>query len=384
MSDDLKSGLSDGDGLEGGMGDGVEGGTSGGLKGGMADGLEGGLGDDVLGRSLEAVQRRIDAVLVEESARWTAVDPRCAAFVDAVTAITTAKGKLLRPRFCLLGHLAAGGDPGHDQALDAAAALELLHSFALLRDDVLDDSPLRRGAVTAHERHAEDHRARGLRGEPRRYGEGVANLAADLAHVYADRLTRALPAAARAVWDETRIEVTVGQYLDIAVAAEGVADPELSRWIAVCKSGRYTIHRPLQLGSALAGRPDLAEVFEGYGLPLGEAFQLRDDLIDAFGDSDDTGKPTGLDFDRFKMSYLLSLAVRRDERIRELAAAPAGPEGAARMRALLVETGVAEEVEQRIAHLVDQARRAVVDAPLVPRWRTELMDLTTRVAYRDR
>ncbi|MFH8497253.1 polyprenyl synthetase family protein [Streptomyces coeruleorubidus] len=340
--------------------------------------------DDVLTRSLDAVQRRIHSVLTEESVRWAAIDPRCAAFVDAVTAITTAKGKLLRPRFCLLGHLAAGGDPADPRAVDAAAALELLHSFALLRDDVLDDSPLRRGAVTAHERHAKDHRARRLRGEPRRYGEGVANLAADLAHVYADRLTRALPEEAGAVWDETRVEVTVGQYLDIAVAAEGVADPHLSRWIAICKSGRYTIQRPLQLGAALAGRPDLADVFEGYGLPLGEAFQLRDDLIDAFGDSEDTGKPTGLDLERFKMSYLLSLAVSRDERIRELAAEPAGHDGAARMRGLLVATGVADEVEQRIAHLVDRARRAVADAPLVPRWRTELMDLTTRVAYRDR
>ncbi|MET9130936.1 polyprenyl synthetase family protein [Streptomyces antibioticus] len=340
--------------------------------------------DDVLTRSLDAVQRRIHSVLTEENTRWSAVDPRCAAFVDTVTAITTAKGKLLRPRFCLLGHLAAGGDPDDPRAVDAAAALELLHSFALLRDDVLDDSPLRRGAVTAHERHAKDHRARLLRGEPRRYGEGVANLAADLAHVYADRLTRELPATARAVWDETRVEVTVGQYLDIAVAAEGVADPELSRWIAVCKSGRYTIHRPLQLGAALAGRPDLADAFEGYGLPLGEAFQLRDDLIDAFGDSEDTGKPTGLDFDRFKMSYLLTLAVRRDERIRDLAAAPAGPDGAARMRDLLVTTGVADDVEQRIAHLVDRARRAVADAPLNPRWRAELTDLTARVAYRDR
>ncbi|MFE4670238.1 polyprenyl synthetase family protein [Streptomyces sp. NPDC056716] len=323
-------------------------------------------------------------MLAGESARWTAVDPRCAAFVDAVTAITVAKGKLLRPRFCLLGHLAAGGDPGSADAVDAAAALELLHSFALLRDDVLDDSPLRRGAVTAHERHADDHRARRLRGEPRRYGEGVANLAADLSHVYADRLTRRLSEPARAVWDETRVEVTVGQYLDIAVAAEGVADPELSRWIAVCKSGRYTIHRPLQLGATIAGRPDLADAFEAYGLPLGEAFQLRDDLIDAFGDSGNTGKPTGLDFTQFKMSYLLSLAVRRDDRIRALAAAPAGPEAAARMRALLIESGVADDVERRIAHLVDQAGQAVAEAPLVSRWRDELMDLTASVAYRDR
>ncbi|MEV6670579.1 polyprenyl synthetase family protein [Streptomyces sp. NPDC051162] len=341
-------------------------------------------GGDSLAPALAAVERRIASVLAAERERWADVDPRCVPFLDAVGALSTAKGKLLRPRFCLLGHLAAGGDPGDPRAVDAAAAVELLHTFALLRDDVLDDSPLRRGVTTAHERHIEDHRKRGLRGEARRYGEGVAGLAADLAHIYADRLTGSLPEPARAVWDELRVELTYGQYLDIAVAAEGVADPELSRWIAVCKSGRYTIHRPLQLGAALAGRTGLAGIFEGYGLPLGEAFQFRDDLIDAFGDTEATGKPAGLDFAQFKMSYLLSLAVRADERIRALAAAPGGPEEAALMRRLLTETGVADEVERRIARLVGEARRAIADAPLVPRWRTALMDLTATVAYRDR
>ncbi|MCT2589575.1 polyprenyl synthetase family protein [Streptomyces sp. N2-109] len=340
--------------------------------------------DDALSTALAEVERRIAAVLTAERDRWAAVDPRCAALVEAVTTLSLAGGKLLRPRFCLLGYLAAGGDPECPKAVDAAVALELLHSFALLRDDVLDDAPTRRGTVTAHERHIGDHTERGLRGEARRYGEGIANLAADLAHIYADRFTRGLEDEARAVWDELRIEVTFGQYLDIAVAAEGVADPELSRWIAVCKSGRYTIHRPLQLGAALAGRTDLADVFEGYGLPLGEAFQFRDDMIDAFGTSADTGKPAGLDFAQFKMSYLLSLGVRRDDRIRALAAHPAGPEQADRMRELLVETGVAEDVEQRIAQLVEDARKALADAPLVDNWRTRLTELTTSVAYRDR
>jgi geranylgeranyl diphosphate synthase type I len=345
---------------------------------------DGRTGDGALAVLMAAVERRIASLLDEERARWAEIDPRCTALVEAVATLSTAGGKLLRPRFCLLGHLAAGGDPASSDAVDAAAALELLHSFALLRDDVLDDSPLRRGVVTAQVRHADEHTRHGLRGEPRRYGEGVANLAADLAHIVADSLTLHLPAPARQVWNHLRAEVTVGQYLDIAVAAEGVADPELSRWIAVCKSGRYTIHRPLQLGAAIAGRPDLAAVYEAYGLPLGEAFQFRDDLLDVFGDPTQTGKPGGLDVAQFKMSYLLSLAVQRDDRIRALAAAPPGPEEADRMRRLLAETGIAREVEQRIARLVDEARQAIADAPLVPRWRSELSELTTVVAYRDR
>ena len=104
----------------------------------------------------------------------------------------------------------------------------------------------------------------------------------------------------------------------MVAAAEFEVDPELSRWIAIVKSGRYTIHRPLLVGATLAGRPELERAFEEYGDALGEAFQLRDDLIDAFGDSSATGKPTGLDVEQHKMTLLMGLAMDRDRRTREI------------------------------------------------------------------
>jgi geranylgeranyl diphosphate synthase type I len=269
--------------------------------------------------------------------------------------------------------------------VEVSAALELLHAFALLQDDVLDNSPLRRGATTVHVRCAEEHRLHGWRGEARRYGEGVAVLAGDLAFAYADRLMSGLPPRAREVWDELRTELIVGQYLDIAAAAEFLVDPGLCRWIALCKSGRYTIYRPLALGAAIAGRHDLIPVLAAYGLALGEAFQLRDDLIGAFGDSKLTGKPAGLDFDQQKMTLLLALAVRRDERVRRLVAA--GGEGswdAAALRPLLIEIGVRDEVERSIAQLVERASAAIAEAAIDRRWREELASMALQVAYRDR
>jgi len=336
---------------------------------------------------LGLVEARIRGLITEERARWAAVDVRAGSLVDAVGGLVEAGGKRLRPTFCVSGFLAAGGrqeDPG---IVGPAAALELLHVLALIHDDVLDDSALRRGVPTAHVRHAAEHEARGWHGESRRFGEGIAILAGDLAHVYANRLAAEAPDPARKIWAELSIEMCVGQFLDIVIAAECDTDPRLASWIAVSKSGRYTIQRPLLLGATIAGRPELAGPFGDYGLALGEAFQLRDDLIDAFGDGAVTGKPVGLDFAQQKVTLLIALAMQRDERVRAIVSA--GPDNAAgwdavALRAALTDSGVRADVERRIDRLVDRACVAITRAPLDDAWRSELADMASRVAYRDR
>lgn len=335
---------------------------------------------DLLGR----VEHRLDRFTQAERARWLEINPRAGQPIEAIIDMVGRGGKRLRPIFCLSGFLAAGGAPDSPVAVDASAALELVQAFALIHDDVIDNSSLRRGAPTIHVRQAGEHSARGWQGEARRYGESVAVLAGDLAFVYADQLTADFPAPARQLWGELRSELIVGQYLDVAVAAEAVVDPGLSRWIAVCKSGRYSIQRPLLLGATLAGRPDLAGAFEGYGLALGEAFQLRDDLMDAFGSTETAGKPAGLDFAEHKMTLLLALAVERDARIRQLLTRDGDtPWDADLIRRVLEETGVRHTVERTIAELVERAVAAIATADLDPAWTAEFSRLATLVAYRD-
>lgn len=340
---------------------------------------------DVRRRLLAQVEDRLDRLVAAERARWCAVAPQAATPIDAVESLLRAGGKRIRPVFCLSGYLAVGGNPADPAVVDVAAALELLQAFALLHDDVLDNSSMRRGQHTAHVRYAAEHERRGWSGEARRYGDGVAILAGDLAYTWADRLATALSPAARAVWDELRTEMVIGQSIDIVVAAQRDADPDLARWIALCKSGHYTIHRPLLLGATVAGRPDLAGAFEDYGLAVGEAFQLRDDLIDAFGDSATSGKPAGLDFDQHKMTLLLALVVQRDERVRDLVTGwDRDGWDAVALRKLLEEAGVRADVERHIDDLVRTARQAIAGAPLAAVWRDELADLAGRIAYRDR
>ncbi|MFB8144042.1 4-hydroxy-3-methylbut-2-enyl diphosphate reductase [Streptomyces parvus] len=334
---------------------------------------------------LDRVNHRIGELLSAEEARWSAVDPRVAVPVAAVAELVAAGGKRLRPLFCLTGYLAAEGTADDDAVVDAAAALELLHAFALIHDDIMDNSPTRRGAPTVHAAHTELHARQGWAGESRRYGEGVALLAGDLALSYANRLAGRLTGPAAKVWHELVSEMIIGQQLDIALAAEMRPDRDLARWVAVCKSGRYTIHRPLALGAAIAGRPGLNGAFEAYGVAAGEAFQLRDDLLDAFGDAALTGKPTGLDLDEHKMTLLIALAADRDPRVAAQVRTGRGSAwDADGLRAALLDSGVREEVEERIKTLVADARAAVADAGLPDHWRLRFGELADMVAYRDR
>lgn len=341
--------------------------------------------DESCAKLMDRVDTRIEELLTAEAARWGAVDARVAVPIEAIAELCGAGGKRLRPLFCVSGYLAAGGTTDEDLVVDAAAALELLHVFALIHDDIMDNSPTRRGAPTVHAKYAGIHAERAWAGESRRYGEGIAILAGDLALSYANRLAGRLTGPALEIWNELVTEMIIGQQLDIAIAAELQPDPDLARWVAVCKSGRYTIHRPLALGASIAGRPELQGTFEEYGVTAGEAFQLRDDLLDAFGDAETTGKPTGLDLIEHKMTLLVALGAAKDPVVARIVEDGRETEwDPDELREALLASGVREEVEQRIAALVADARAALEDALLSPGWRRRLEEMAEQVAYRDR
>jgi geranylgeranyl diphosphate synthase type I len=333
---------------------------------------------------------RITALLDAELARWAAVDADLVPPLESLRELVTSGGKRLRPAFCHWAFVGAGGDPDDAVVADVGAALELLHAFALVHDDVMDGSDTRRGEASVHRRFADRHRAARARGEARRFGEGAAILVGDFAFVYADMLFASAPAEARPLFDELRIELCVGQFLDLSASATGARERGRAELIERYKSGKYTVERPLHVGAALAGRAgDLAESLSAYGVPIGQAFQLRDDLLGVFGDPAVTGKPVGEDLRERKLTPLVAAAVARDPGLdAELDGLggdePVDLERLVAVQERLVASGAVAEVEATIDRLVGEALAALATTRVTEEARTALAELGRFVAWRDR
>jgi geranylgeranyl diphosphate synthase type I len=320
----------------------------------------------------DRVTVRLEGILADEVARWSALDPDLAAPIGALARLVLGGGKRLRPAFCHWSHVGVGGDPDDPRVLDAGAAFELLQVFALIHDDVMDSSATRRGTPTIHTQFAAEHARAGWRGGSDHFGEGVAILVGDVAHVYADRLMTGAPAEAMEIWHELRIEVNIGQYLDLAGTVRGTTDLATARRISRYKSGKYTIERPLHMGAALAGRLHEHEpALDAYGVPLGEAFQLRDDLLGVFGDAALTGKPIGEDLREGKPTPLLAIASESADPDQRLVLARVGSADLDEvdiglLQQVIVDTGARQECEKRVAELTERAATALTGARLEP------------------
>lgn len=335
------------------------------------------------------VDKRLEALLAVERERWAKVDADLVPPIDEIARLVLAGGKRLRPAFCFWGFVGAGGDPTDELVIDAGAALELLHAFALFHDDVMDGSLTRRGEPTTNAKFEARHGVEKLAGESRRFGDGVAILVGDLAYVYSDQLMRNASPQAWTIWNELRIELNFGQYLDMLGSAMNERRREKAERICRYKSGKYTIERPLHLGALLAAptRNDLIPVLSTYGLPLGDAFQMRDDVLGAFGDTAITGKPVGDDLREGKPTPLMAIATARANaaQLKELQLVgnqDLSPEQIARVQEVIRETGALDELETVITRLTDEAIAAVGHVPFTQSVRDELITLAEYVSWR--
>ena len=339
------------------------------------------------------VEDRLRRLFEEEGRRWEAVDADLLAPFGALRDYVLSGGKRLRPAFCHWAFVGAGGDRHDERVVDAGAALEMLHTAALVHDDIIDGSEVRHGADTVHVRFAQLHRSRHWTGRADRFGEGAAIVIGDLALVYSSRLIAGATPEAAGVFEEMRLEVNVGQYLDILGAAEGMSVPgdvaaQRARRICRYKTAKYTIERPLHLGAALAA-PDrmreLSHPLSEFALPLGEAFQLKDDLLGVFGDPEVTGKPVGDDLREGKPTLLAGLAAGREPRFAERFGAPDLTETEVRaLQGIIEETGARAEVEKAVSDLVARSEEALQTLPLTPEAVQSLGQLARFMAGRDR
>ncbi|MBT3155482.1 polyprenyl synthetase family protein [Streptomyces sp. CHD11] len=328
-----------------------------------------GLVDDPLTPSdtADGADAVLERMLETRLRQSRAVDPVFARdLADRVGALVARGGKRLRTAFALCGWRAAGGSGDATAVLRTGAALELLQACALVHDDVMDGSPTRRGGPALHVELARAHRAAGMHGSAESFGTSSAVLAGDLALAWADDLLTEtaleIPHGRRLheEWRAMRTEMVAGQYRDLHAQASRSSRVDEALDIATLKSALYTVARPLALGGSVAGAGDRTlDALRAAGRCAGLAFQLRDDLLGAFGDPALTGKPAGDDLRSRKLTYLLATALRlADTAGDHHAAATLAPDAdtrseraVERMRAAMERTGAREVVEAKIGEL---------------------------------
>ncbi len=328
---------------------------------------------------LARVQACLDGELNAHRPLLEEVGPEAVGLFDAVCSLIGG-GKRLRAAFAYWGYRAAG-TTGSDAVVRLGSAMEFFQAAALIHDDVMDDSDVRRGRPAAHRALAAHHTDQAWSGDPDRFGAAGAILAGNLCLTWADALFAScgLPteeiARARPAFDGMRTQLMGGQFLDVVEAArswDGLdTRTRLDRATQVIryKSAKYSVEQPLLIGAMAGGvvPADLAALSR-YGLDLGVAFQLRDDLLGVFGDPESTGKPAGDDLREGKHTVLIAHALAgadaggADLLERSLGDPDLGDTEVARLREAIAGSGAVDAVEAEIARLADAARHALKSA----------------------
>jgi len=363
-------------------------------------------------RLVDLVQARIEEFLAERTSILRSISPDMAP-LDAFSRRFLSGGKRFRALFCYWGWEAVGGrgfDPfetegGRDRfpVVSAASALELFHAAALVHDDIIDSSDTRRGAPSAHRLFEGLHGESGWAGSGADFGRASAILLGDLLLGWSDELLdeglsaladRQAARAARAEFTRMRTEVTAGQYLDILEERAWVAQPDdeqrvRAERVIVYKAAKYTIESPLAIGGAIAGATaSQLDALRAFGLPLGIAYQLRDDLLGVYGDPDVTGKPSGDDLREGKRTMLVAIARERlapgqRRLLDELLGDPGlGADQVRMLQRTIADCGAVDEIERLIADNVARATSVLADAPLSHDARAELGSLAKTVTRR--
>ncbi|GAA4369975.1 polyprenyl synthetase family protein [Paeniglutamicibacter cryotolerans] len=332
------------------------------------------------------VEDLLDTFLEEQREILAGISPAAVELVSAIKDLTRG-GKRLRPMFAFWGFLGAGGSPDSHQIVRAGAALELFQAAALIHDDLIDRSDTRRGQPAIHRRFEALHRTEGWHRDAARFGEAASVLAGDLCLSLSEQLfSTIIPAVpgARTIFDTMRTQVMAGQYLDVLEEsagpsygpAEAVAR---ARTIVRYKSAKYSAENPILLGGALAGADrGLLEAYSRFALPMGEAFQLRDDVLGVFGDPGITGKPAGDDLREGKrteiIAHALTLASPSEQEFiqQRLGAEDLAEAEVDSMRTLLESCGALKATEDSISALTAQGLSALELLPVLPHLREAL------------
>lgn len=320
--------------------------------------------------------KQLLAFLVSKKIEASSLNPEASVLIDEIIRFSENGGKRVRPAFMYSGYAAAGGQ-AFEAILYTTMAVELLHTFALIHDDIIDNSDLRRGQLTTHKQFEKIHKEKRLLGDRKEYALSSAILTGDLALSFAEEIMTSAPfpqeriRRARYFFDQMKEQVIYGEYLDVLGGYRKSLTEDEVLQILDLKTAKYTVERPLHIGAMLAGAPySLIETFSRYGIPFGQAFQMQDDIVGTFGDEEEIGKPADSDIKEGKKTLLLSRAYQKaSSEEKKLLDKVVGNKQATskeinQVRSIMKKTGSYDYCVGLAKQLLEQSRSAVKDVKL--------------------
>lgn len=320
--------------------------------------------------------KQLLAYLSEKRQEAKDINPEAVVLVDEIIRYTENGGKRVRPAFMYSGYIAAGGKAA-EAILFASMSVELLHTFALIHDDIMDNSDLRRGEPTTHKAFEIYHKDRRLKGSKTDFGLSSAILAGDLAYAFAEEILTTAPfpqeriRRARYFFDQMKMQVIYGQYLDILGGYKDKLTEDEVLQVLEYKTAKYTVERPLHIGAMLAGADyQTMENFSRYGIPFGQAFQMQDDIVGTFGTEEEIGKPADSDIKEGKKTLLLAKAYERaTKKQTEILDKIVGNKQATKseidkVRKILRDTGAYDYCVKLAKELLNQAKKVIAATKL--------------------
>ena len=366
---------------------------------------------------LAQVQANLDNFCHKQRSDFEAISTDLVPVVDYTQSLLQG-GKRFRALFCYWAWRASLSESAYHQSeqevneseqaiAGIAASLEMFHAAALVHDDLLDQSDTRRGAPSIHKRFETLHKDKQWAGAPERFGVAGSVLVGDLmlgwsSEIFGNALlhspNREIESACRDEFSLMRVEVMAGQYLDVLEenaattrpVKEGVGRAEK---VILYKTAKYSIEAPLRIGAAFAGADQSTlGVFTQFGIPLGIAFQLRDDILGVFGDPSVTGKPAGDDLREGKRTVLVALTREAlteqspsmaDSFEELLTSRELDAQQIAFMQKLIQESGALAKTERMITELADRSLDALESSNLEETAKAALKSLALKVINRD-
>lgn len=352
---------------------------------------------------VEALEQELTLFFTKQSEILSGITPEALPLLESIQKLSTG-GKRLRALLCYWGWRGAGGTPAAPEIIRAGAALELFQSAALIHDDIIDRSETRRGAPAVHKKFEATHQDNGWRTSATEYGMAAAILTGDLCLSWSEEIFTSIGEAsqagkeARSIFNLMRTEVMAGQYLDILGEVIPSQDAQTSQrraeHVVRYKAAKYSCEHPLALGGALAtgavaGQDsDLLASYRTFALPLGEGFQLRDDVLGVFGKPEETGKPAGDDLAEGKRTVLIALTEKlapqsQWQRLDQaLGNQNLSAEEIAELQEIIVSSGALAELEDLILAKENVVDTALIEIRVEPLVRQALAGIAAKALHR--